>query len=87
MHQALLRVEEERLNYEAEEKRRAAEEEARELEALKNKARAEIHAAEDKFNKGAKPVEGAVPWWDGVFLAGISKKKLVQKTGLRQKKL
>jgi len=66
MHQARMAIEEQRLDYEAAEKRREAEEKARELERLKSEARAELHAAEAKFNQGsAKPDEKAVPWWEG----------------------
>ena len=70
MRQARLSVEGQRLDYEAAEKQRKAAEEAAELEKLKDEARAQLHAAEAKVNAGAKPVENAVPWWDGPKPAG-----------------
>jgi hypothetical protein len=65
MHQARMSIEQQRLDYEEAEKRRDAEEKAREIEALKAKARAEIHKAEAKFSDGPPPGDKAVPWWDG----------------------
>jgi len=66
MHTARMSIEQQRLDYEEAERRRAADEEARELEALKAKARAEVHELEARYNKGApKPEGAAVPWWDG----------------------
>ena len=66
MHQARMAVEEQRLDYEAAEKRRIADEEARELERLKTEARAEVRALEKKYNGAAPaPDAKAVPWWDG----------------------
>jgi hypothetical protein len=66
MHKARMAIEEQRLDYEAAEKQRQAEEEARELDKLKEQARADLHAAEAKINGGdAKPTSNAVPWWDG----------------------
>jgi hypothetical protein len=67
MHQARLAIEQQRLDYEAAEKRRQAEEDARELDKLKTEARAEVHALESKYNGGAAPKSDskAVPWWDG----------------------
>ena len=59
-------IEQQRLDYEEAERRRDAEEEARELDALKAKARAEVHELEARYNKGAPKSGGAaVPWWDG----------------------
>src|SRR5262249_42231154 len=51
----------------AAEKQRQAEEEARELEKLKDSARAEVRAIEQKYNNGKAPAADskAVPWWDG----------------------
>jgi len=66
IHQSRMTIETQRLDYEAAEKRRVAEEEARELEKLKEQARAEIRALEAKHNAGApKPDGTVVPWWDG----------------------
>lgn len=66
MRQARLGIEQQRLDYEAAEKQRQAEADARELERLKEQARAEVHALENKYNEGPpKPSEKAVPWWDG----------------------
>jgi hypothetical protein len=66
MHQARLSVEDQRLNYEEAERRRKAEEEARDLARLKDQARAEVHALETKYGNG-KPAadQKAVPWWEG----------------------
>ena len=65
LRQARLSVEGQRLDYEAAEKQRQAEEEAREIEKLKDQARAHLHEVEAKYNGDAKPVANAVPWWDG----------------------
>ncbi len=67
MHQARMAIEQQRLDYEAAERRRKAEEEARDIERLKAEARAEVHALEKKYNSGAAPATNpnAVPWWDG----------------------
>jgi tetratricopeptide (TPR) repeat protein len=71
MRQARGAIEGQRLDYEAAEKQRQADEEARDIEKLKQQARANLHAAEDKYNGGpAKPVANAVPWWDGPHPAG-----------------
>jgi hypothetical protein len=66
MHQARLSIEQQRLDYEEAEKRRQAEEDAREIERLKAQARAEVHALEARYNNGAPKSDAkAVPWWDG----------------------
>jgi hypothetical protein len=66
MRAARAAIEKQRLDYEADEKRRAAEEEARDLERLKAQARAEVHALEARANKGAQKSDApVVPWWDG----------------------
>jgi hypothetical protein len=66
MRTARLSIEQQRLDYEADEKRRAAEEEARDLEKLKTQARAEVKALESKYNKGAPKSDApVVEWWDG----------------------
>ena len=66
MRAARMLVEEQRLDYEAAERKRDAEEKAREIERLKTEARAELHKAEEKYSEtGAKPADKVVPWWDG----------------------
>ncbi|HXA50411.1 MAG TPA: hypothetical protein VNV86_08915 [Candidatus Acidoferrum sp.] len=67
MHAARMAVEQNRLDYEAEERRRDAEEKAREIEKLKTEARAELHKSEAKFSDGAaaQPAGKVVPWWNG----------------------
>jgi hypothetical protein len=65
MRQARLAVEGQRLDFEAAEKQRAAEAEAREIARLKSEAQAHIHELEAKVNGDSKPVTDAVPWWDG----------------------
>ena len=65
MRQARLSVDGQRLDFEAEEKRRQAEQDARELEQLKDQAREHLHAVEAKYNGDTKPATDAVPWWDG----------------------
>ncbi len=66
MRAARVSIEQQRLDYEAAEKQRAAAEEARDLEKLKSQARAEVKSLEAKYNKGApKSDTPAVPWWDG----------------------
>jgi hypothetical protein len=66
MHQARMSIEQQRLDYEEAEKRRQAEEKAREIDRLKTEARAELHKAEAKYSD-ATPVgvDKPVPWWDG----------------------
>jgi hypothetical protein len=66
MRDARLAIEGQRLDYEASEKKRQDDEEARELENLKAEARAEVHSIERKYNDGApKTTPNAVPWWGG----------------------
>ena len=66
MRQARLAIEQQRLDYEAAEKRRQAEEDARELDQLKAQAREHLHALETKYNQGeSKPSGEVVPWWTG----------------------
>jgi hypothetical protein len=65
MRQARMAVEAQRLDYEAAEKQRKADEEAREIAELQAKARSELHAAEAKINGDSKPDPKAVAWWDG----------------------
>jgi hypothetical protein len=65
MHQARMDIEGQRLDYEAAERQRAAEEEAREVAKLKAEAQAHLHEIEAKANGDSKPATNAVPWWDG----------------------
>lgn len=66
MTQARLAIEQQRLDYEDAEKRRQAEEDAREVAKLKEQALAHVHDLEAKYNgPDAKPAEKAVPWWNG----------------------
>jgi tetratricopeptide (TPR) repeat protein len=65
--QARVSIEQQRLDYEAAERRRQEEEKQRELEHLKVEARAQLHAAEAKANQGGTKAapEKVVPWWEG----------------------
>ena len=66
MRAARVSIEQQRLDYEAAEKQRAADEDARDLDKLKAQARAEVKALESKYNKGtAKSDAPVVPWWEG----------------------
>jgi hypothetical protein len=67
MHRARLAVEQQRLDYEAAERKRHADEEAQEIAKLKDQARAEVHQLEQKYSTGGGRREGGepVPWWDG----------------------
>lgn len=68
VRQARMSIEQQRLDFEAAEKRRIAEEKERETQRLKAEALAEIRALEARANRGgssAKPGEEVVPWWDG----------------------
>jgi hypothetical protein len=66
MRAARVSIEQQRLDYEAAEKRRAAEEEARDIERLKDQARAEVRALEAKANRDTPKSDAPiVPWWDG----------------------
>ena len=66
MRAGRMAVERQRLDYEEEERRREAEEKAREIERLKTEARDQLHKAEAKYSDGpAKPAGEVVPWWDG----------------------
>ena len=55
MHQARMSIEQQRLDYEAAEKQRQADEEARDIEKLKAEARAEVHALEAEVQPGTAP--------------------------------
>jgi len=67
IHRAKLNLEESRAEFEAAEKRRQQEEEARDLQRVKDNAAAEIHAVEQAANQrmaaNAGNVKGAVPWF------------------------
>ena len=66
MRAARLKIEEQRLDYEAAERKRQADEEAAELDRLKAQARANLHAMEVKENGGEPTTDPkAVPWWEG----------------------
>jgi hypothetical protein len=66
MHTARMAIEQQRLDYEEAEKRREAEEKAREIEQLKTAARDQLHKAEAKFSEGSPTAtEKPVPWWEG----------------------
>jgi hypothetical protein len=65
MHTARMAIEQERLDYEEAEKRRKADEEARDIARLKTEARAEVHALEQKYGDGKSAEDlKTVPWWD-----------------------
>jgi tetratricopeptide (TPR) repeat protein len=64
--QTRIDVEEKRADFEASEKKRIAEEQARELQRIKDATAAEVHAAEKAINKQAgefKSNQKPVPWW------------------------
>ena len=65
-HQARMLVEQQRLDHEEAEKRREAEEKAREIARLKTRALADLHKAEAQYS-APTPVGGdkPLPWWDG----------------------
>jgi hypothetical protein len=68
MRKARASIEQQRLDYEEAERKRAAEENARDIARLKEQARAELRAAEARMNQGKPPAQTAdkpVPWWDG----------------------
>jgi len=79
MQRARLQIEEQRLDWEAAERQRKADEQARELEKLKAQARADLHALEARANQGAPAPSGkAVPWWDGPKPSGLASGTLKQ---------
>ena len=81
MHRERMEVEAKRLEWEDMEKKRKAEEEAREIDRLKQQARERLHAAEVRANQGqtpAAPGEKVVPWWDGPQPTGIARGVLKQ---------
>jgi hypothetical protein len=66
MRQARMAIEEQRLDYEAAEHKRIADDKARELDKLKAEARAEVRSLESKYAEPSRnPNEKPVPWWDG----------------------
>jgi hypothetical protein len=66
MRQARLAIEPQRLDYEDAERRRQAEQEARETEKLKQEALARVHQLEAENSGGAARSAGTpMPWWDG----------------------
>ncbi len=76
-----LDIEQQRLDWEASERQRKADEQAREIEKLKEQARADLHALEAHANQGqspASPNEKVVPWWDGPKPSGVAKGVLKQ---------
>jgi hypothetical protein len=71
MHAARMSIEQQRLDYEAAEKKRKADEDAAEIAKLKAQAVAEVHALEAKYSdKPASPPDKVVPWWDGPHAEG-----------------
>jgi hypothetical protein len=68
MHQSWQVIEKEKLDYGDSEKKRVADEKERDLQKLKDKALAELHASEAKINKSlgetgtANPAVPVVPW-------------------------
>ncbi len=81
MQSQRLEVEAKRLDWEDAEKRRKAEEEAREVDRLKTQARESLHAAEARANQGQAPAakdEKVVPWWDGPQPSGVASGVLKQ---------
>lgn len=66
MRQARMAIEQQRLDYEAAEKQRQADEDARALAQLKQQALAKVHALEAEYSDGSsKPAAKPVPWWNG----------------------
>jgi tetratricopeptide (TPR) repeat protein len=78
--QARVAIEQQRLDYEAAERRRQDAEKQREIERLKAEARAQLHATEARANQGPPPVspEKPVPWWDGPKPSGRTRGMLKQ---------
>jgi len=75
MQRKRLEIEAQRLDWEDAEKKRKADEEAREIEKLKQQARADLHALEAHANQGQSPSapnEKVVPWWDGPKPSGVT---------------
>lgn len=80
MHEARMSIERQRLDYQDDERRRAAAENERDLAKLKEQARAEVKALEAKYQRAdaSKPEDKAVPWWDGPAPSGKARGMLKQ---------
>ncbi|MGD0361875.1 MAG: hypothetical protein ABSC93_13465 [Bryobacteraceae bacterium] len=81
MQRKRLDVEAQRLDWEDAEKKRKADEEAREIDKLKQQARADLHALEAHANQGqspASPNEKVVPWWEGPKPSAVTRGVLKQ---------
>jgi len=80
MHRAWLDVERQRLDYEEAEKKRAADENARELQKLKEAEIAKLRALEARVNQGAPSTAGekVEPWWNGPAPSGKAQGVLQQ---------
>jgi len=79
MHQARVAIEQQRADYEAAERQRQAEEDARALASLKQQALANVHALESKYSgPTAAPGGKPVPWWDGPIPGGRLQGTLTQ---------
>lgn len=81
MQRARLAIDQQRLDWEAAEKQRKAGEAAREIEKLKEQARADLHALEAHANQGHSAGSGnekVVPWWDGPQPSGVALGVLTQ---------
>ena len=74
MQRARLDIEGQRLDWETSERHRKADAEAREIDKLKEQARADLHELEARANQGAPPGANgkAVPWWDGPKPSGVA---------------
>jgi hypothetical protein len=79
MLRARVDIERQRLDFEEAEKKRIAEEEAREIRKLKDEEIARLRALEAKANQGADPGGGkAEPWWNGPSPSGKAEGMLTQ---------
>jgi len=81
MQRKRLEIEAQRLDWEDAEKKRKADEEARDIERLKQQARADLHALEAHANQGQSPApanEKVVPWWDAPKPSGVATGTLKQ---------
>jgi len=81
MQRARSEIESQRLDWEAAERRRKADEDAREIDKLKAQARADLRALEAHANQAqspASPNEKVVPWWDGPKPSGLASGVLKQ---------
>jgi hypothetical protein len=74
-------IEQQRLEYQAAERRRAAEEKERDLQRVKAAALAEIRAAEARANRGGPPTRDdkkVEQWWEGEAPSGKIRGRLTQ---------